>query len=152
MPRTAFFATALLLAASSIPAYADTQAYCELYSKDFADGRTSNVDQWQLIYRGAFDDCMIQYNATPDTAPKPVAVEAPAEQAAPVEPEKPKAKPKRKVTVVAVKTTSSTSAAKAKKLVPGSDEWNTYCDAKYRSFNKQNGTYLSLKGKIRRCK
>lgn len=152
-----YFVTAfgIALLASVTPARADTQAYCELYAKDFADGRTSVVDQWQLSYRGAFDDCMTQYAATPDTAapvvsqqpdpaPEPVAEPAP----------EPKAKPKPKVTKVAERKSKTTSAAKAasKKPVPGSDAWNAYCDAKYNSFNPQSGTYMSRSGKIRRCK
>jgi BA14K-like protein len=149
MLRVITFAS--LLAFFALPAQADTQAYCELYAKDVADGRTSNVDQWQLIYRGAFDDCMVQYAATPDTAAPVVteqATEEPKVESAPP----PKDKPK--VTKVAVKKASSTSATKAssKKPVPGTEAWNDYCDKKYNSFNRQSGTYLSRTGKIRRCK
>jgi BA14K-like protein len=148
---TAFALTVLL---GVMPAKADTQAYCELYAKDFADGRTSVVDQWQLAYRGAFDDCMMQYAATPDTA-APVVSEQPEEAAPePVAEPAPKQKAKPKVTKVAERKSKSTSAAKAasKKLVPGTDEWNDYCDRKYNSFNRQSGTYMSRSGKIRRCK
>jgi Spy/CpxP family protein refolding chaperone len=65
MIKTLALASLLAFGASALPARAETQAYCELYAKDFADGRTSNVDQWQLVFRGAFDDCMLQYAATP---------------------------------------------------------------------------------------
>lgn len=141
-----------LLALMSGSAMAATQAYCELYAKDFADGRTSSVDHWQLLYRGAFDDCMLQYAATPDTAAPVAAQELP--EAEPVtEPEPVKAKPKPKITKVAARKTTATAAAKPsrKSLIPGSEAWNDFCDRKYRSFNRQSGTYLSRNGKIRRC-
>jgi BA14K-like protein len=150
--RTTMMALACLglLTLTCSPASATTQAYCELYAKDFADGRTSSVDHWQLLYRGAFDDCMLQYAATPDTA-APIAAQEPV--AAEPEPEPVKAKPKPKVTKVAARKTTATAAAKTarKGLIAGSEEWNDFCDRKYRSFNRQNGTYLSRNGKIRRC-
>jgi outer membrane biosynthesis protein TonB len=173
MPRLLFLMLAASTLAAAAPARAETQAYCELYAKDFADGRTSNVDQWQLVFRGAFDDCMTQYAATPDEqapvaqAPQTQqpkeetkaaaeeqsqeATEQPQEAAEPP----PKPKPKAKVVKVQTKKTSTTVAAKApnkRGLVPGSEAWNDYCDAKYRSFNRQSGTYLSGSGKVRRCK
>jgi hypothetical protein len=128
---------------------ADAQSHCEIYSKDFADGRTANVDKWQLLYRSAFTDCMLNYNAKP-TADAPV--ETVVEQTEPQldrEPvvEKPAVKPK--VRKIAARKTTSRVAAR--NLVPGSDAWNAFCAAKYSSFNKLNGTYLSNSGKIRRC-
>lgn len=147
---------AALLAA---PAKADVQSYCELYSKDFADSRTTNVDKWQLLYRSAFGDCMLSYNAKPsadspattaDQQNQPGAVdeqvEAIAEEPAAAA-EKPAAKPKPRK--VAAKKPSTRVAAR--NLIPGSDAWNAYCAAKYSSFNKLSGTYLSNSGKIRRC-
>lgn len=113
-------------------AFADSKSYCELFAKDFADGRTTDVDQWQKLYHGAYADCISQYTpVVPEAAPKKV-TEAPV-----VEP--PKA-----ADVVAEKP-----AAKA--LEPGSDAWNDYCAAKYVSFNKEKGTYMSRTGRERRC-
>ncbi len=133
----------------SAVALADPQSYCELYSKDFADGRTANVDKWQLLYRGAFNDCMQRYNAKPsaDPVPQPEVAEAVAEPAPEEAVAKPAAKPKPKK-IAARKTVSRVAA---RNLIPGSEAWNAFCTAKYSSFNKQSGTYLSNSGKIRRC-
>lgn len=154
-----FFAILGLMAPLSAPAWADVQSYCELYSKDFADSRTTNVDKWQLLYRSAFGDCMMSYNAKPkaDSPATPAEqVEAPsatdeqpdvvAEEPA-AAPEKPASKPKARK--AAAKKPNTRVAAR--NLVPGSDAWNAYCAAKYSSFNKLSGTYLSNSGKIRRC-
>jgi hypothetical protein len=46
-----------LLRGISTPALADAQAYCELFGKDYTDGRTLDVDQWQLNFRSAFNSC-----------------------------------------------------------------------------------------------
>ena len=53
----------------STPAIADAQSYCGLFGRDYADGRTLDVDQWQINYRKAFDSCMTQYTSG-DPAPK----------------------------------------------------------------------------------
>lgn len=145
-----------LFAPLATPVLADAQSYCELYSKDFADGRTTQVDKWQLLYRGAFNDCMLSYNAKP-SADAPVTAEAEVEQVQPepaaveVPEEKPakKAAAKPKPRKIAAKKTTTRVAAK--NLIPGSEAWNSYCANKYSSFNKQSGTYLSNSGKIRRC-
>ena len=182
MRRLTFLVASIILAAASGAAHADPQSYCEVYSKDFADIRTSNADQWQLIYRSAFDDCMISYNAKPatETVAKPVtpevtdapAIETEAAIAEPaaepsVGPEDPavmkakkkkatrvaaRAKPAAKKATVKPAPDGSKSRSGGKNLTPGSDEWNNYCAAKYSSFNKLNGTYLSNSGKIRRCR
>lgn len=149
-------ASVVLLGFAS-PSLADAQSHCELYSRDFADSRTGNVDRWQLLYRSAFIDCMQAYNAKPSEEPPAVAesVEpAPEPDAEPIaEPagsppaKKQAAKPKPRK-IAARKTTSRVAA---RNLVPGSEAWNAFCAAKYSSFNKQSGTYLSNSGKIRRC-
>ncbi len=36
-------------------------------------------------------------------------------------------------------------------LEEGSEAWNEYCAAKYKSFNPDTGTYNSHSGKERRC-
>lgn len=190
MRRLSFIIASVLLAAATSAARAEPQSYCEVYSKDFADIRTSNVDQWQLIYRSAFNDCMVSYNAKPNAEPvsKPVSAAAPvadvpaAAPAAPeadqqaaadtgasgepvVGPEDPsvmkakkakqvatRAKPKPRKVTVQVAPAPARAKPSGKDLVPGSDEWNNYCAAKYSSFNKLNGTYMSNSGKIRRCR
>jgi hypothetical protein len=122
----------------STQAAAGSQAYCEMFAKDFADGRTTDVDLWQKAYHNAFNDCMNQYTAaSPVAAPKkalqkqaalPIAEPETSEEAAAVV--KPKSKPE---------------------LEPGTEAWNEYCAAKYKSFNPDTGTYNSNTGKERRC-
>ena len=52
----------------SAQAFTNPQTYCELFSKDYADSRTLDVDQWQAGYRNAFSSCMAQYTSdAPDT-------------------------------------------------------------------------------------
>jgi hypothetical protein len=109
----------------STPALADVKSYCETSASDFASAQTSDVDQWQLKFHSALDDCIAQYTA----APKP----APAQER------------KKPTVVVAVKPMA------APKLVKGSAAWNSYCAAKYTSFDKAKGTYLSLTGVVRKC-
>ena len=130
---------ALAMLASSFfttHAIANSQTYCEVFAKDFADGRTLDVDQWQKSYRNAFNDCMNQYTAaTPVVAPKkPLQKQA----AVPLNPQD-----------------TSVEAAEVVKpapvLKPGSEAWNEYCAAKYVSFNPDTGTYNSHTGKERRC-
>ena len=117
-------------------AAASSQSYCEVFAKDFADGRTADVDQWQKSYRNAFNDCMNQYTAvTPVVAPK---------------------KPLQKQAEVPLnQQEASVEAAEVVKpapaLAPGSEAWNEYCAAKYKSFNPDTGTYNSHTGKERRC-
>lgn len=165
------------LAVSAGKASADVQSYCEVYSKDFADIRTSDVDQWQLIYRSAFNDCMVGYNTEPrpegTTAPVASLPDAGSEQDAAaaqdnvttgVAPAPPvAAKPRKKAKPVLTRTVAKKVTVKpapaaskgkntAQALVPGSDAWNSYCAGKYSSFNPLSGTYLSNSGKIRRCR
>jgi hypothetical protein len=133
------FALAILTAGIvSTQAAANSQTYCEMFAKDFADGRTTDVDLWQKSYRNAFNDCMNQYTAAaPAAAPKkqlqkqaavPLAAPETSEEVAAV------VKPKLKL-----------------KLEPGTEAWNEYCAAKYKSFNPDTGTYNSHTGKERRC-
>jgi hypothetical protein len=131
------FALAVLTAGIlSTQATADSQNYCELFAKDFADGRTTDVDLWQKAYRNAFNDCMNQYTAAaPVAAPK-------------------KALQKQAAVPLSEPETSEEAAAVVKpklKLEPGTEAWNEYCAAKYKSFNPDTGTYNSHTGKERRC-
>ena len=55
---------------------------------------------------------------------------------------------------IATPETSEEAAAVVKpklKLEPGTEAWNEYCAAKYKSFNPDTGTYNSHTGKERRC-
>ena len=122
--------------AFTVQASASSQTYCEMFAKDFADGRTTDVDLWQTSYRNAFNDCMNQYTAAaPVAAPK-------------------KALQKQAAAPLATPETSEEAAAVVKpklKLEPGTEAWNEYCAAKYKSFNPDTGTYNSHTGKERRC-
>ena len=122
--------------AFAVQASASSQTYCEMFAKDFADGRTTDVDLWQISYRNAFNDCMNQYTAAaPVAAPK-------------------KALQKQAAVPLAAPETSEEAAAVVKpklKLEPGTEAWNEYCAAKYKSFNPDTGTYNSHTGKERRC-
>ena len=116
---------------TGFPAQALTnpQTYCELFSKDYADSRTLNVDQWQIGYRNAFSSCMMQYNGgTPETD---VADSDSKKVAAP--------------------TRESTRRKRTPLLAPGSVAWNEYCASKYASFDKASGTYRSYSGKAKPC-
>jgi hypothetical protein len=131
------FALAILTAGIfSTHGLASSQTYCELFAKDFADGRTTDVDLWQNSYRNAFNDCMNQYTAVaPVAAPK-------------------KQLQKQAAVPLAAPETSEEAAAVVKpklKLEPGTEAWNEYCAAKYKSFNPDTGTYNSHTGKERRC-
>jgi hypothetical protein len=123
----------------SSQAAAGSQNYCELFAKDFADGRTTDVDLWQKAYHNAFNDCMNQYTAAaPVAAPKkPLQKQA----ALPItEPE------------TSAEATEAAAVVKPKpELEPGTEAWNEYCAAKYKSFNPDTGTYNSNTGKERRC-
>ena len=122
--------------AFTVQASASSQTYCEMFAKDFADGRTTDVDLWQISYRNAFNDCMNQYTAAaPVAAPK-------------------KALQKQAAVPLSEPETSEEAAAVVKpklKLEPGTEAWNEYCAAKYKSFNPDTGTYNSHTGKERRC-
>ena len=120
-------------------ALADSKSYCEIYAKDFASAKTSDVDEWQLTYHDSFNDCMDQYTAAATEVAKP----------------KPKVVQQKKK-IASIKQTEPPEpvvekAAKAIELEKGSDEWNAYCDNKYASFNKDTGTYKSFTGKERPC-
>ena len=127
-------ATLVLL---STQASASSQTYCEMLAKDFADTRTTDVDLWQISYRNAFNDCMNQYTAVAPAAAPKKKLQTPA--AAPLNESETSA-------VVA-------AVVKPKKLSleEGSEAWNEYCAAKYKSFNPDTGTYNSHTGKERRC-
>ena len=124
------------LALVSTQASASTQTYCEMLAKDFADTRTTDVDLWQKSYRNAFNDCMNQYTAVAPAAPAKKKLQA---QAAPI--------------AESETATAVAAVVKPKKLEleEGSEAWNEYCAAKYKSFNPDTGTYNSYNGKERRC-
>ena len=121
----------------STPASASSQTYCEMLAKDFADTRTTDVDLWQKSYRNAFNDCMNQYTAVAPAAPAKKKLQKQA--AAPI--------------AESETATAVAAVVKPKKLVleEGSEAWNEYCAAKYKSFNPDTGTYNSYNGKERRC-
>ena len=122
--------------AFAVQSSANSQAYCEIFAKDLADGRTTDVDLWQISYRNAFNDCMNQYTAAaPAAAPK-------------------KQLQKQASVPLAAPETSEKAAAVVKpklKLEPGTEAWNEYCAAKYKSFSPDTGNYMSHTGKERRC-
>jgi hypothetical protein len=115
-----------VLSGLSTPAFADAQSYCGLFGRDYADGRTLDVDQWQINYRKAFNSCMTQYTSV-DPAPEIASAEKIVKKAD---------TPRRKRTM---------------HLAPRSVAWNEYCAAKYTSFNKATGKYKSYSGKAKRC-
>ena len=134
-----FSSSALAIAAlvlASAQASANSQTYCEMLAKDFADTRTTDVDLWQKSYRNAFNDCMNQYTAVaPAAAPKKKLLK---QAAAPLNESE--------------TTTAVAAVVKPKpELEPGSEAWNEYCATKYKSFNPDTGTYNSYNGKERRC-
>ena len=135
-----FFSSAVAIAAlvlASTQASANSQTYCEMLAKDFADTRTTDVDLWQKSYRNAFNDCMNQYTATAPAAPAKKKLQ------------------KQAATPIAESETSTAVAAVVKPKKPaleeGSEAWNEYCATKYKSFNPDTGTYNSYNGKERRC-
>lgn len=117
----------------SAQAYTNPQTYCELFSKDYADSRTLDVDQWQIGYRNAFSSCMMQYTSSAPDIPEGQSAE----------------KAIKKVTVAPAQ--DSTRRKRTPLLAPGSVAWNEYCAAKYTSFNKATGTYKSYSGKAKPC-
>ncbi|MEQ1520057.1 MAG: BA14K family protein [Aestuariivirga sp.] len=134
-----FFSSAVAIAAlvlASMQASANSQTYCEMLAKDFADTRTTDVDLWQKSYRNAFNDCMNQYTAVAPAAP-------------------PKKKLQKQAAAPLNESETATAVAAVVKpkpeLEPGSEAWNEYCAAKYKSFNPDTGTYNSYNGKERRC-
>ncbi len=113
------------------PALTNPQTYCELFSKDYADGRSLDVDHWQIDYRNAFGSCMTQY-----------ALDAPA-----VRKGKDVENPGKKVAGTATRPRPKRTPL----LAPGSVAWNEYCAAKYASYNKATGTYKSYSGRAKPC-
>ncbi len=115
-----------VLSGFSNNALADPKSYCELFSRDYADSKTTEVDLWQMSYRNALASCMTQYQS-PDPA---------------VEKESPKK---------AIKIADSPRQKRKPLLAPGSIAWNEYCASKYTSYNKATGTYKSYSGKAKPC-
>ena len=118
----------------STQAFADVQSYCEVYGRDFANGKASNVDAWEANFRNAFGDCMTQYAAVSG-------VEATAGKVA--------KKAVGKVVVVPARDYSRRKRTPI--LSTGSIAWNNYCAAKYASFNPATGNYRSHAGKQKPC-
>ena len=118
----------------STQALADTQSYCEVFGQDFANGKTSDVDTWEVNFRNAFGDCMAQY-----------ATDAKVE----AQPRKVTQKDAKKVVIVPAKDFSRKKRRPI--LAPGSIAWNNYCAAKYSSFNPATGNYRSHAGKEKPC-
>lgn len=122
----------------STQALADVQSYCEVFGQDFANGKTPDVDTWEVNFRNAFGDCMIQYAAD-------AGVEAQAEKTI----KKAAKKAAKKVVVVPARDFSNKKRRPI--LQPGSIAWNNFCAAKYASFNSATGTYRSHAGKEKPC-
>jgi hypothetical protein len=122
----------------STQALADVQSYCEVFSQDFANGKISDVDAWEVNFRNAFGDCMAQYTAG-------VGVEAQAENTIK------KVVRKAATKVVIVPTRDFSRKRRIPILEPGSIAWNKYCAAKYSSFNPVTGNYKSHAGKEKPC-
>lgn len=118
----------------STQALADVQSYCEVFGQDFANGKTSDVDSWEINFRNAFGDCMAQYAADAGVEALPGKVTQ---------------KDAQKVVVVPAKDFSGKKRVPI--LAPGSIAWNNYCAAKYASFNPVTGTYRSHAGKEKPC-
>ena len=122
----------------SAQAFADINSYCEVFAQDFASGKTSDVDKWQINYRNVLRDCMTQYTVD-------AKIERPNKKVV----EKVVKKAIRKVVVM-----QAMAMAKKKRtpiLEPGSNAWNSYCAAKYASFDKATGNFKSYAGKAKPC-
>jgi BA14K-like protein len=115
-----------VLSSLSRPVLADAQAYCGLFGRDYADGRTLELDQWQISYSNAFNSCMTQY-----TSGYPG----------------PRIESAEKI----VKVADTPRRKRTTHLAPRSVAWNEYCAAKYTSFNKATGKYKSHSGKAKPC-
>lgn len=133
-------AAVLITCLFACQAEADVQGHCEAYATDFANGfGVPKGDAWQHKYEIALKSCVAQY--TPEEKPVTTA-------------------PARKVKTASVETApapavieeQATPAIRKKpKLEKGSEAWLDYCDKKYRSFNRDTGTYQSMTGKERPC-
>jgi hypothetical protein len=122
-----------VLSGLSVPTLADAQSYCGLYGRDYADGKSPDVDQWQISYHKAFSSCMTLYTPDPSDTPKSKSDE-------------------KAIRKVALKPTQETPRRKRTRvLAPRSVAWNEYCAAKYTSFNKATGKYKSYSGKAKPC-
>jgi BA14K-like protein len=132
--RILVMATAMgVMSGFSAQAFTNPQTYCELFSKDYADSRTLDVDEWQAGYRNAFSSCMAQYTSDAPDITKTKSAE----------------KTVKKVTVTPARDT--VRRKRTPLLAPGSVAWNEYCAAKYTSFNKATGTYKSYSGRAKPC-
>ena len=150
--RTLLISAALSCAVLTTQAWADSKSHCELVAKDVADARTTDVDQWQKLYRNTYADCIDQYTAVePEAAPsEAVPAKVAKKSSGRKSIESPGTKTLPETVVVAAKAPPK-DKTRSKGLEPGSEAWNEYCAAKYASFNKETGTYRSFTGKERRC-
>ena len=128
------FVCVFLPAFFSTPALADKQSYCEVFGQDFANGKTSDVDQWESNFRNAFGDCMAQYAADGKVA-------APAKKVAQRTSEK----------VVVVPARDISRKKRVPILAAGTSAWINYCAEKYASFDAVTGTYKSKTGQRKPC-
>ncbi len=132
--RILFVAAALaVMSGFSTQAFTNPQTYCELLGRDYADGKTLDVDQWQISYRKAFSSCMTQYTSdAPDTS-------------------KEKSDEKAIKKAMTTPTRETPRRKRTSLLAQGSVAWNEYCAAKYASLNKVTGTYKYYSGKAKPC-
>jgi hypothetical protein len=131
------FVSMLVVSVFSTLAHADAQPFCERVAKDFANASSSDVDQWLTDYRTSLGSCLGQQS----TAAK---ADAPAEKAV--------RKIAKKIVIAPANASDVVSGKRTMTLSPpGSIAWNSYCAAKYASFNKVTGFYKSRNGRERRC-
>ena len=134
----AVFVSVFALSAFSTLALADVQSYCEVLAKDFANEKASDVDYWLISYRNAFSNCLFQYTGSASVGVAERKAGSRITQKAARE-------------VVVVPARDSSGKKRAPILEPGSTAWNSYCAAKYASFNQATGTYKSYAGNQKPC-
>ncbi|MFN0195011.1 MAG: BA14K family protein [Aestuariivirga sp.] len=122
-------------------AFADPAKYCEAYSKDAADLRIgAAIDASIIPATGVASEAVdteamrLEWMRVRDAALSDCLAQY-DEGVAPKQ-------AKKKKTAAPVKTAE---------LKPGTAAWNSYCAAKYVSFNPDTGNYTGKSGKIRPC-
>ncbi|MBG1231883.1 BA14K family protein [Aestuariivirga litoralis] len=145
-----FLVVCVSLAALAAPAYADRQAYCQAYARDFADQAATDQATWDHKFQISLASCLqpkaVKAEAPPPV-PKPKAVEA---KAVPV---KAPAPPAQETAAPQDNATAEPAAPKSasEKPLPGTEAFNDYCAKKYTSFDPKTGKYLSHNGVKRPC-
>lgn len=144
----------MALACAAIPAKADVRSYCEAYARNQADTRLAgsailgaklkpSPEAWKARNARALADCQALYTPKPVAEPESVPAKLAAETAkSETEPTNSETEPMKKIA----------SAVDPASLVPGSVAWEDYCAAKYASFNRETGNYMSRTGKERPCR